>query len=152
MERDEVRKDEKAKLNYWKGDYESIAKGIKDIDWTTEFASMDSVDDMWQIFKQNIMSLPILQITHKKVFIPKKSDWISKYTLKCIKSRDEAWKRYRQYRCQRNYSRYKNVRNIVNTMATIWAERKYSARSKETVKGSMCSWEAFKRSRLRWTR
>ena len=34
-QRDEVRKDEKVKLNYWKGDYEGIAKGIKDIDWTT---------------------------------------------------------------------------------------------------------------------
>ena len=41
VERDEVRKDVKAKLNYWKGDYEGIARGIKDIDWITEFASTD---------------------------------------------------------------------------------------------------------------
>ena len=46
MERDEVRKGKKAMLNYWKEDYEGIAKGIKDMDWTTEFAKTDSVDDM----------------------------------------------------------------------------------------------------------
>ena len=116
VEREEVRKDEKAKLNSWKGDFEGIAKGMKDIDWTTKFASTDSADDMWKIFKQNIMSLAILHIPRKKAFIPKKSDWISKDTLKYIKSRDEAWKRYRQYRYQINYSRYKKVRNIVNRM------------------------------------
>ena len=48
VEREQVRKDEKAKLNYWKGDYQGIAKGIKVIDWATEFASTDSVDDMWK--------------------------------------------------------------------------------------------------------
>ena len=56
-----------------------------------------------KIFKQNIMSLAILHIPRKKAFITKKSDWIIKYTLKYIKSRDEAWKRYRQYKCQRKY-------------------------------------------------
>ena len=115
MEKDEVTQDEKAKLNYWEGDYEGIGKGIKDIDWITEFASTNSVDDMWKIFKQNIMSLAILHIPRKKTFIPKKSlNGSVKIPLKCIKSRDEAWKRYRQYKCQRNYSRYKKVRNIVN--------------------------------------
>ena len=67
-----VRKDEKAKLNYWKEDYESIAKGIKDIDWTTEFASTDSVDDMLKIFNQNTTSLAILHIL--VAFKPKKSE------------------------------------------------------------------------------
>ena len=119
MEKDEVRKDEKVKLTYWKGDYEGIAKGIKDIDWITNFASTDSVDDMWKIFKQTIMSLAILHIPRKNAFIPKKSDWISKNTLKYIKSRDEALKRFRQYRCQRNYPQYKKVRNIVNRTTTI---------------------------------
>ena len=86
-----------------------------------------------------------LHIPHKKAFIPKKSDWISTDTLKYIKSRDEAWKRYRQYRCQRNYSRYKKVRNIMNRM--VKSDHDMSRKKiLRTFKGNSKRFYGFKKS------
>ena len=65
--------------------------------------------------------------------------------MKYIKSRDEAWKRYRQYRCQRNYSRYKKVKNIVNRM--VKSDHDMSRKKiLRTFKGTSSRFYGFMRS------
>ena len=101
-----------SRLNYWKGDYEGIRSGIAQIDWTTKFAAFDSVDDKWTYLKDTVMDLTNEYVPKKKPFQRKrKNEWISRTTIRKMRDKHKAWKRYRNSPLIHNYEQFKRLRN-----------------------------------------
>ena len=46
----------------------------------------------------------------------KKGKWLSRETIKRMKQRDEAWRKYRKYSSGKNYEEYRKIRNDVNRL------------------------------------
>ena len=66
------------KLNYWKGDYNSIRNRLAEIDWITEFAAYNNVEDKWIYFKDKVINLINEYVPRKRTFqSKKKNEWIS---------------------------------------------------------------------------
>ena len=100
------------KLNFWKGDYAKINEALSNIDWKVIFCNQ-SVEEMWTSFKEIILRLTKLYVPIKKERKPRKNDWISKPTIKQMKLRSAALKKYRRYPSGRNRDHFLKLRNIV---------------------------------------
>jgi hypothetical protein len=104
------------KFNYWKGDYKRINDELRCMNWKEALQPLNA-EEAWQTFKGRLINLCEKHIPRKTVKHPKKNGrWISNLTLRKIKDRDKAWKRYSNYRSSLNYGKYKSLRNIVTSM------------------------------------
>jgi len=83
------------KFNYCKGDYKSITDQLCEVNWKETFRNR-SVDQMWTIFRRVIKTLTEEHIPLKEEFRKRKGQWISKATIKLMKQRGAAWRKYRQ--------------------------------------------------------
>jgi len=99
-------------FNYWKGDYEAITQELDQTDWDSELNSKDT-DEMWELIKNKIHELCLKHVPLKVhgTKSKRKNSWLSKATLKVIKQREAAWKRYRIFDSNSNFSEYKRLRN-----------------------------------------
>ena len=116
------------KLNYWKGDYDEISRGLQAINWQEQF-SQASVEQMWTRFKTTVNCLeqqyvPVKSYTTNR---KRKNKWITKATVNQIKKRDRAWKQYRQFPSTKNFENYKQIRNKVVSMIRA-DEEEYNSR------------------------
>jgi hypothetical protein len=103
------------KFNYIKGDYEKITDELMRVDWNVFFKNK-SVNQMWTSFKNIMDDLMSQHIPLKKEFKRKKGHWISKATIKLMKQRSKAWRKYRQFQSTANYDEYRKIRNTVTEM------------------------------------
>ena len=76
------------KLNYWKGDYDEISRGLQAINWQEQF-SHASVEQMWTKFKTTVNDLEQQYIPEKIYTMnrKRKCKWITKATVNQIKKR-----------------------------------------------------------------
>jgi len=100
------------KLNFWKCDCVKINEALSIIDWKAIFCNK-SVEEMWTSFKEIILRLTKLHVPVKKDRKPRTNNWISKATIKQMKLRSAALKKYRQYPSGRNRDHFLKVRNAV---------------------------------------
>ena len=107
---------ESFKLNYWKGDYRSINQDLTSVDWKSLFAGKN-VEEMWYSFKDRLLASCSTNIPCKSAVKQKskKSNWMTKATLKLIRKREEAWRKYKNVCSTHNYAEYKSIRNKVTT-------------------------------------
>ena len=103
------------KRNFWKGDYDQITKGLLEINWKEQLAGK-TVEEMWTVFKLELLKQIKEYIPLKKEYKAKKKDYISKATKKHMKKRSKAWRKYRQFPSGKNFQEYKKIRNEVNEM------------------------------------
>src|SRR5664279_3243905 len=101
------------KLNFWKGNYKEIAVVLQQTNWK-EFMEGKSVNEMWSDFKEVILNLTNQYVPLKDDRRKKKGKWLSRSTIKKMKERDKAWKKYRQYPSGTNHASYRAIRNAVN--------------------------------------
>jgi len=94
--------DDPAKYNYWKGDYSKINQRLENINWQI-LLDVDTVEQKWKIFKTTIHQLVLEYVPLKKTYKKKKSSWIQNATVKMMKTRNTAWKKYRTYPSERNF-------------------------------------------------
>jgi len=78
------------KLNYWKGDFSSMRKALREIDWQTMLTGK-TVEEMWTYFKETLQTLctsyvPCKNSNHNT----KKRTWMTKATKKLLKKREAA--------------------------------------------------------------
>jgi len=72
---------------------------------------------MWQHFKAIVTELIVSHIPLKgDKFRKKKGHWLHPTTIRMIKKRDSAWKKYIHFKSNTNYNSYKTIRNKVNSM------------------------------------
>ena len=104
------------KYNYWRGDYDAISENLSAVNWPELFHGK-SVMDMWQHFKAIITELIVSHIPLKgDKFRKKKGHWLRPTTIRMIKKRDSARKKYIRFKSNTNYNSYKTIRNKVNSM------------------------------------
>jgi len=103
------------KFNYFNGDYERITEKLTQVDWKVVFRNK-SVDQMWTSFKHILSDLMSQYIPLRNEFKKRKGHWISRTTIKLMKHRSAAWKRYRQFQSAANYEEYRKIRNKVTEM------------------------------------
>jgi len=83
-----------------------------EINWDETFLNK-TIDEMWVTFKETIQQLTKLHVPVKKSHVTMKNRWISKKTIKQMKVRNVALKKYHQFSSGHNYSEYKKTRNFV---------------------------------------
>ena len=84
------------RLNYWKGDYEAFRTSLAEIDWVTEFAAFPDVADKWTYLRAKVMDAVEKYVPRRKPFqVKKKNEWVSRTTIKKMRDKHKAWKRYR---------------------------------------------------------
>ena len=103
------------KFNYCKGDYDSITAKLLLVDWKATFQNT-TANQRWLIFKRVLATLTEEYIPLKEEFRKRKGQWISKATIKLMKQRGTAWRKYRQFQSAANYDEYRKIRNKVNEM------------------------------------
>ena len=102
-------------MNYWKGNYREINAALEKIDWTWTFEGR-SVEEMWTLFSKAVLEQVALHVPVKEQRRKKKGKWLSRETIKRMKQRDEAWRKYRKYSSGKNYEEYRKIRNDVNRL------------------------------------
>lgn len=103
------------KKAYWRGDYVKMASMLMAIDWNKEFANK-GVEDTWEFIKlkyDEVVDLCIPCVGCKK---KKKSNFISKETLKLISRRNDLFQSYKRSGLTSHYDEYKICRNKVNKL------------------------------------
>lgn len=101
------------KLNFWKGNYETISTAVQGVDWKQRFEGR-CVDDMWEDFKsfmtqQMEENIP-LRVERKK----RGGKELSRSTRRAMEKRDKLWNNYQQFPSGRNFEEYRKARNKVN--------------------------------------
>jgi len=104
------------KLNFWKGDYQSMNEDLKLVDWESLFSGKN-VEEMWSSFKDKLLDTSLTHIPSRSTVKQKskKRNWMTKATVKLIRKREEAWHKYKSMCSTQNYAVYKRVRNKVTT-------------------------------------
>ena len=74
------------------------------------------VNEIWIIFKELLLKNVMENVPEKQDNRKKKGKWLSKVTLKRMKERNTAWKKYRQFKSGKNFEEYRSLRNEVTTM------------------------------------
>jgi len=107
------------KWNFFKGDYESMKKGL-DVDWETLMGD-DDINNMWAKFADKIEDLRDKYIPKTKTkagknakkhhFIP-----IDQKTIRKIKKKHRLWQRFMETRSGEKYQEFAKVRNQVKGM------------------------------------
>lgn len=100
------------KLNYWKGEYQSMNEELMGVDWRSELCGV-GVGEAWTIFRERFDGLIEKYVPVKKQRRRKKSEWLTRETRKKIKERDRAWKRYVTFESSNRFRDYKKIRNTV---------------------------------------
>lgn len=101
------------KLNFYRGNYDTIQNNLSMIDWTERWNGK-TVAEMWDDFKMTLTDQVDLHIPLKAA-LNKKKKYLSKKIRKLIKDRGKAWQKYRQNRSGKNFENYKRIRNEVNS-------------------------------------
>jgi hypothetical protein len=109
------RDSQQAKLNYWKGNYREITSALQQINWKKSMERR-SVNEMWTDFKTTVLDLTAQYVPLKEDRRKRKGKWLSRGTIKKMKDRDKAWRKYRQYSSGTNYETYRTIRNTVNSL------------------------------------
>jgi len=89
---------------------------LREVDWFDVFLGK-SANEMWNYFKEVVTTLMDAYIPLKSAkFRKKKGHWLKATTVKMIKKRDAAWRKYIQFKSTAKFDRYKSIRNTVNSM------------------------------------
>ena len=103
------------RLNYWKGDYQSMNEELTDIDWKTRIGEM-GVDEAWTDFRRKMENLIAKYVPMKGQRRTKKNEWITKETKKKLGERNKAWKSYRSFGSSERHRKYRKLRNTVTQL------------------------------------
>ena len=106
------------KFDYHKGDYTSIIAELQCIEWEKVLHSK-GCEETWRILRDIITALIEKHIPVRSGSANKsrhRDSWIQRRTVKEIKRREAAWRRYKTFSSERNYTEYKKVRNKVTAM------------------------------------
>jgi len=103
------------KLDYFKGDYATITANLEQVNWVQQLEN-ETANDMWGKLKRLLMEQVQLHVPVKNVTRKKQGQWLSKETIKRMKERGKAWKKYQKFKSGKNYEEYKKIRNEVNCM------------------------------------
>ena len=95
---------------FYKGDYESMAEDLSNIDWYTLFKDLDTAE-MWGVFHSELLCLidkyvPIVNSSTAKGH--SRSGWLSRVV---SKAKHKAWNRYHFTRQTFDYQIYSKARN-----------------------------------------
>jgi len=101
-----------SQLIYWKADYGAIRNYLHEVNWESVFEDKD-VSEMWEIFRDKVTALCEKHVPLKKPNKKVKNIWMTKDTLKEIKKREKAWRRYKSFDSEVNYKKFKVLRNRV---------------------------------------
>lgn len=102
------------KLNFWRGDYDSIRKELAGVNWRDSLATLET-DSAWLFLKWKLQEVTNRFVPAKKPINKKKNDWITKGTIRSIKEREQCWCKFRNCRTEKNCRLYKEKRNRVVT-------------------------------------
>jgi len=96
-------------LNYWKGDYDEISRGLQAINWQEQF-SQASVEQMWTKFKTTVNCLEQQHVPEKSYTTnrKRKNKRITKATVNQINKRDRTWKQYWKFPSTKNFVNTEN--------------------------------------------
>ena len=103
------------RLNYWKGDYQTMNEELNGIDWENRLAEM-GVEEAWTDFRREMECLIAKCVPMKGKRKRKKNEWISKETKKKISKRDKAWKSFRSFGSSERHREYRRLRNAVTQL------------------------------------
>jgi len=103
-------------LLYQKGDYDALKTMLQTSLWNDN----GTVDEMWSCFTNNIHNavnecIPVAKAGPNS----KRKSWLTGETMKAIKEKKQAWKKYKFCKNSMNYDRYKEKRNAVTTRCRI---------------------------------
>ena len=135
------------RLNYWKGNYEAIRTSLAEIDWVTEFAAFPDVADKWTYLRAKVMDAVEKYVPRRKPFqVKKKNEWVSRTTIKKMRDKHKAWKRYRNSPSSRNYEKFKHLRN--EATASVRSDQdNYRKNLLKSFKGNPKKFFGYMRSR-----
>jgi len=103
------------KKAYWRGDYVKMASMLMSIDWNKELANK-GVEDTWEFIKLKYDEV-LIRVPYVGCKKKKKSNFISKETLKLISCRNYLFQSYkRSGGLTSHYNEYKICRNKVNKL------------------------------------
>ena len=103
-----VKHEHEGKHNYWKADYAAIRNDLHKVNWELAFENKD-VSGMWETFRDTVTSSCERYVPFKKVRRKAKNSWMTKETLKEIKKREKAWRRYKSFDSDDNYKTFKII-------------------------------------------
>ncbi|KAG7306984.1 hypothetical protein JYU34_007107 [Plutella xylostella] len=91
---------QKTKLNYHKGDYDSIQAFLDDIDWDTVFSECNNVDDMVRVFYEKLNNaiqqhVPTVKSTSN---IKKYPVWFNKNLINLLKEKNKLRRKFKIFK------------------------------------------------------
>ena len=102
------------KYSYTKGDYDKMKGELKDIKWDNIMTNLD-VESSWQEFEDILGKLMKKHIPHKgRKPTKKRQPWINQEVKEAIKTKNKAWKTYKQNKTDDNWTYFTKIKNNTN--------------------------------------
>ena len=102
------------KFNFFKGKYQNMRNNMEQIDWDSEFKDMTDVNSvanrLEEIIKDNIQKFVPLQKKPSNK-LGKQAPWLDRKSLKAVKRKYHAWRRFQQTKSHDRYLEYVKERN-----------------------------------------
>ena len=100
---------EEPKHNFFKGNYKQMKKDLANLNWDIEFQDCSDVNDMTTKLEEVILSkikeyIPLKKKTNNGH--QKQAPWINLSSLKAIRRKYHAWKRFQNTKCHQMYLQY----------------------------------------------
>ena len=110
---DSIPQNDIPKHNYYKGNYNQMKEDLKSIDWDVNFEDCKNVNEMVQKFEDtlHLMVKNHVPMKRKGKNINNNAPWVDFKTLKAIRKKHHAWKRFQNTKSHDKYLDYVKRRN-----------------------------------------
>ena len=104
------------KLNFFKGDYQSINTALQQRDWTKELLGLN-LTQSWSYLAEIIIQLieKFIPVSKARDEGSKNNPYVNRSCLDAIRNKHRKWLKYKYCMSQDNYDKYKNSRNTVTS-------------------------------------
>ena len=92
--------------NFNKGNYDEMRKSLKSENWDETLKNVDT-EKAWTILKTKLCALTSKYVPRKQSKSDSKPKWLNSKVKSKIKSKKQAWKKYKSTKTERDYNRYK---------------------------------------------
>jgi hypothetical protein len=101
------------KRNLYKGNYETMAYKLNQVDWVLTLKDCDC-EKAWDIFLQRITEIIEEEVPVFKHKSKNRKLWMNKETRLAIKDKNKAWNKYKKHKTQDNWESFTKCRNLTN--------------------------------------
>lgn len=130
--------------SYYKADYNSVVREIKNIDWLHKFSDCKDVDAMVKIFYECLFDIIDLFVPKHKFISAKYPTWFKHNLIKLLSEKDKLRRKYRKYNNPRDSLEFQILRSRCHKLFDLCLNDYKDSTESNISKNPKHFWKYFK--------